>query len=232
VGDLRAVLFDLDDTLFDHSGASRAALHGWIPTLGVPASELDPLITVWAELEERHWQAWRNGEITFAEQRRRRTRDFMGELGRPADEAELDDIFAGYLTAYRNNWFAFDDAAPALKRAASAGLKVGVLTNGEQGQQTSKVAAIGLSELCGPVFASSALPRGKPHPEAYAEACRLLGVAPHETLMVGDNFDLDVVAARAAGLSAVHLDRNPDTSCATDCVSTLTAVPLGAMTRA
>jgi putative hydrolase of the HAD superfamily len=219
------VLFDLDDTLMDHTGASTAALRAWIPTFGVAEDDIDPLMNVWADLEQQHWPAWRAGEISFAEQRRRRARDFMIALGRTPTDDELDTIYAGYLTRYVNNWAAFPDASPTLGQATAAGLLVGVLTNGNQDQQTAKLAATGLVELCGPVFASSTLPRAKPHPDAYHEACRQLGVAPEETLMVGDNYELDVVAARAAGLSAIHLDRAA-TGSTTAAISTLTDLPL------
>ena len=59
------------------------------------------------------------------------------------------------------------------------------------------------------MFASSQLPAVKPDRRAYIEACRL-HVDPAHALMVGDNYELDVLAARAAGPSAIHLDRFAD----------------------
>ena len=44
--------------------------------------------------------------------------------------------------------------------------------------------------------------------EWKAGVCRRLGLAPAEVVHVGDRHDLDVVAARAAGLRALHLDRD------------------------
>ena len=43
---------------------------------------------------------------------------------------------------------------------------------------------------------------------AYLTVCASIGVAPAEVLHIGDRYDLDVLAARAAGLAAVHLDRD------------------------
>ncbi len=42
---------------------------------------------------------------------------------------------------------------------------------------------------------------GKPEPGIVLEAMRLLGVAPDQTVMVGDGLDLDIVAGHAAGVS-------------------------------
>lgn len=207
---LVAVLFDLDGTLLDHEAATVAALRAWLPSYGLRPDEIEAVIPVWLDLEERHYPAWRAGQISFQEQRRRRIADFLPVMGRTVQADRLDAVFAEYLVRYEAAWAAFDDAAPALRRIAAAGLQVAVLTNGDQAQQTAKLAATRLLDLCGPVFASSQLPAAKPDRRAYIEACRRLHADPGQTLMVGDNYDLDVLAARAAGLSAVHLDRSAD----------------------
>jgi putative hydrolase of the HAD superfamily len=202
------VLFDLDGTLVDHEGAAVTALHAWLPSYGLSADEIKTLIPLWFALEERHYPAWRTGEITFQEQRRRRLLDFMPAVGAVPARDQLDAVFADYIACYQAAWAAFDDAAPALRRVAAAGLRVGVLTNGNQVQQTAKLRVTGLLALCGPVFASAELPAGKPDPRAYLHACEGLQLAPAQVLMVGDNYELDVAAARAAGLRAIHLDRS------------------------
>lgn len=227
---LAAVIFDLDGTLLDHDAAAEAALRSWLPEYSLTAEEIDALVPLWFAAEERHYPAWRSGEISFQEQRRRRLRDFLPAAGVPVDEERLDAVFQGYLTGYEQGWRAYDDARDALLRVQDAGLAVGVLTNGDGDQQRSKVRATGLADLCGTVFASAELPAAKPDPRAYAAACEGLGVDPAQTLMVGDNYDLDVVAARAAGLDALHLDRaglhgDPACSCLRDLAS-LTLAPL------
>jgi FMN phosphatase YigB (HAD superfamily) len=47
----------------------------------------------------------------------------------------------------------------------------------------------------------------KPDPRAYVGACQAIGLARGLVLHVGDLYDVDVRAPRAAGLQAVHLDR-------------------------
>ena len=205
---LAAVLFDLDGTLLDHDASCTAAIRSWLPTYGIAQSDIEAAIPHWFELEQQHYPAWRAGEISFQEQRRRRTRDFFGALGIPVRAEDLDAVFAQYLAGYEAAWTAFDDAAPTLHRVAARGLRIGVLTNGDFAQQTAKLIATGLFDHCGPVFASSALPAAKPDRRAFTEACHRLGVSPAQVLMVGDNYEIDVLGARAAGLSAIHLHRS------------------------
>ena len=138
--------------------------------------------------------------------RRARIRAFLDNWDL-ADDAVADDTFAGYLACYRAAWSAFADAAAALQHALDAGLTVGILTNGDQSIQETKVRRTGLASYGVPVFASSALTAAKPDPRAFHEACARLGVAPQECVMVGDSLRHDVQGARAAGLTGVLIDR-------------------------
>ncbi len=200
---LRGVLFDLDGTLVDHESAAAAGLRAWLPSIGLLPT--DAAIARWAVVQEPHLAAWRDGRISFAEQRRRRVRDFLATR---ATDAELDELFAGYLTHYENGWRAYDDVAEALAAVAAAGLATAVLTNGARGQQLRKLGRTGLGDHVGPVFAVDDLGVAKPHAAAFQQACARWGHLPGEVLSVGDNHALDVLGARAAGLPAVHLDRH------------------------
>ncbi|MEZ0577811.1 HAD family hydrolase [Nocardioides sp. MH1] len=201
----RGVLFDLDDTLFDHRGAADRGLRSWLGGLGLDGM-LDDHVERWFALETYHHERFQRREISHVEQRRARIRAFLPGWDL-ADDATADDTFAGYLACYRAAWAAFADAAAALERALGAGLAVGILTNGDQTIQETKVRRTGLASAGVPVFASSSLSAAKPDPRAFHEACGRLGVAPQECVMVGDSLRHDVAGARGAGLTGVLVDR-------------------------
>ena len=199
------VLFDLDDTLFDHRGAADRGLRAWLAGLGLDGM-LEDHAERWFALETYHHERFQRGEISHVEQRRARIRAFLPGWDL-ADDAVADDTFAGYLACYRAAWAAFDDAAVALERALGAGLAVGILTNGEQSIQETKVQRTGLASYDVRVYASSALGAAKPDPRAFHHACADLGVDPSGVVMVGDSLRHDVQGARAAGLGSVLIDR-------------------------
>ncbi|HLL67575.1 MAG TPA: HAD family hydrolase [Micromonosporaceae bacterium] len=205
---LRGVLLDLDGTLVDHEAAVADALRAWLPSLGVSA-HVDAL-AVWSTASERHLVDWRERRVTFQEQRRRRLRDFLLVAGVPFidDDEHLDRIFDGYLRCYEASWRAFDDVDEALTAIDRAGLRTAVLTNGTVEQQNAKLARVGLAGRVGPVYTAEELGAAKPAAGAYLAACQRWGLSPAAVLHVGDRYDLDVEAARVAGLRAVHLDRN------------------------
>ncbi|MFI7061852.1 HAD family hydrolase [Kribbella sp. NPDC050124] len=204
---MKAVVFDLDNTLFDHTASATAAIHGWVPELGGTPS--DELVAQWFVVEERNFNQWLSGAVTHQGQRRGRMRDFLPLVGHPvpALDDELDLIFTGFLRHYQASWAAYPDAKPALEVARSNGFRIGVLTNGSTTQQNAKLAAIGLTDLIDVVCTSESLGVSKPDPQAYLMTCEALGVDPADTVMIGDNLELDVLAARQAGLTAHHLDR-------------------------
>ena len=204
---LATVVFDLDGTLFDHPAAAREGLRIWVRSLGHTLTE--ELAEAWFAAEEEHFRSWREGRIGFAEQRRRRLRDVLPLLDQPVgDDADLDALFAeGFLRAYETAWCGYGDVDAALQAAHEAGLVTAVLTNGTREQQNAKIAAIGLTGRIGPVLTAEEIGVAKPHPAAFAAVCERIGVAPEAALYVGDDHSVDVLAARAAGLRAVHLDR-------------------------
>ncbi len=200
-----AVLFDLDDTLFDHRGAADRGVRAWLSGLGLDGL-LEDHVERWFVLETHHHERFQRGEISHVDQRRFRIRAFLDSWDL-ADDAIADDTFAGYLACYRAAWSAFADAAAALEQALGAGLTVGILTNGDQTIQETKVRRTGLASYDVPVLASSSLTAAKPDRRAFHEACARLRVDPKECVMVGDSLRHDVHGARAAGLAGVLIDR-------------------------
>lgn len=199
------VLLDLDGVLMDHRGAVRAALRDWLGDRATPSFE-----AAWFASEQTHLARWRAGASTWQEQRRDRLRDILPLLGEPVGTAdELDRMFASrYLPAYERSWRSFPDAAPALAALRAAGTGVAVLTNGSEEQQNGKLRSIGLAEMVGPVFTAEGVGAAKPDRRAFLAACDALAVDPASVLYVGDEYEVDVLGARAAGLNAVLLDRD------------------------
>jgi putative hydrolase of the HAD superfamily len=200
------VIFDLDGTLFDHRLSATTALGTWLPELGAGVDQA--LISEWFALEDLHFVTWEAGQIDFVEQRRRRLSGFLPLIAvEPAGPKELDRLFGDYLVHYQQAWTGFEDAEAAVSAVGQAGLRPAILTNGRAAMQEAKVEAIGLTGRLGEVFTAEGLGTAKPEATSYLTVCASLGVAPAEVLHIGDRYDLDVLAARAAGLAAVHLDR-------------------------
>lgn len=206
---LRAVVFDLDGTLFDHRAAARTGATAFLTSIGLPATE--PALQRWAAAEDEHFERWRSGEIGFAEQRRERLRSVLPALGRPLDlddTAALDELFADYLRRYRAAWRAFPGSRDLLDELRSRGYRLGLLTNGDAGQQRDKLDRTGLGDAFDVVHASGRTGLQKPDERAFTGIARTLGVAPSACLFVGDDPERDVAGARRAGMRGLLVDRD------------------------
>ena len=202
---IRAVLFDLDRTLVDLEAATRAAIEAHLLALGRPAGP-DEYVR-WKGYEEEFVGRFVAGELSLTEQRRARARA-MSRAPQLADAA-ADAWFDAFHQRLVANHRAFEDTVPALEAlAAHEGLKVGIVTNMDTEYQLEKLAIVGLApERFDCVLGKDLLPAPKPAPGAFLAGCGALGVAPQETMFVGDEPYIDAVGARDAGLRAVWLDR-------------------------
>ncbi|SDK72143.1 putative hydrolase of the HAD superfamily [Nocardioides sp. YR527] len=209
-----AIIFDLDDTLVDQAGAARTAVVGWAAEHGITGD----VGARWEAVSGPHYQRYQRREISFQEQRRARTREF---LGIEVDDREADALFAGYLARYEAQWAAFDDAVPTLRRVREAGLRTVVLTNGDDTHQRLKLDLTGLAAEIDLLVSTSTLPASKPDPRAYRLTCERAGIAPGEALMVGNSLAHDVLGPIEAGLDAVLLDRHDAHPEATPRIGTL-----------
>lgn len=72
---IRAVLFDLDDTLMDHTSAMHAGLDEWCAELGVAQGQH----ARFSALERKWFSAYERGEVTHQGQRIERCREFLGQ---------------------------------------------------------------------------------------------------------------------------------------------------------
>lgn len=203
---IEAVIFDLDDTLLDHRAAATAGVSEWLTALGVPPTP--ELVDIWFTVEKKYFDLSATGAMSVSEHRRRRVAAMLAAIDRPAPaDEELDGMFLDYLSCYERHWRPFDDAPAAVSATADAGVTTALLTNGFADQQHRKLIAIGLPQLTDRLFAATATGLWKPNPRAYLNVCEAIGSRPANTLHVGDRYDLDYEAPRAAGLQAVIVDR-------------------------
>jgi putative hydrolase of the HAD superfamily len=198
-----AVLFDVDDTLVDHSGAERAAALNFrrrFSTLLVYSDE--EFAALWHRVSEKHFASFTAGECSYQEQRRRRIREFFGpEVG----DSAADALFDAYLTAYRQNWRLFPDVLPCLD--ALAGGTLGIISNNGTEATLAKLSYVGLAERFADVTTPENAGVSKPDARIFLAACARLGAVPEQCLYVGDRLDDDARAARDAGLTGVWIDR-------------------------
>lgn len=209
-GAIEGVLFDVDDTLVDTRGAFASAISvladAYLPHL--PRERHHEVLAVWRRDIGGHYRAYTRGEVPFRTQRMTRANELHSIFGGPVlDDVAFDAWDEVFETSFAHAWRAFADAAPTVDALAADGIRVGALSNAAVSYQVRKLAAVGLGDRVPMLVGVDTLGVGKPAPEVFVEACRRLGTHPGRTLYVGDELDIDAIAAVRAGLRGVWVDR-------------------------
>ncbi|RLU96699.1 hydrolase [Streptomyces griseocarneus] len=202
---IRAVLWDVDDTLFDYTGSDRAGALCHLRAEGLLSryESAEQALGLWRAVMDEQFARFVAGEIGFQEHRRERVRGFLGV---PVEDAEADAWFGRYLRHYEAAWILFPDALPALDALAPR-FRQAVLSNAATVNQERKLRALGVHGRFEQVVCADRVGCGKPDPRAFHAACALLGLPPAEVAYVGDQPECDAVGARDAGLHGIWLDR-------------------------
>ncbi|MFE6286811.1 HAD family hydrolase [Streptomyces sp. NPDC057877] len=202
---IHAVVWDVDDTLFDYSTADREGMRAHLVTEGLldGHGSVERALVRWREITDAQWARFAAGEVDFETQRRDRTRVF---LGRDLTDAEADDWFDRYLAHYEAAWALFPDVLPVLD-ALAASHRHAVLSNSSLTVQDRKLRVLGVHERFESILCAAELGVSKPEAAAFLAACDALGLAPHEVAYVGDHPEIDGRGAADAGLLSVWIDR-------------------------
>jgi putative hydrolase of the HAD superfamily len=126
-----------------------------------------------------------------------------------ADALAIDVSGADVLPSLTDSisFLAYDDARPALDRLVAAGVKLAVVANWDV-SLADVLARLGLAQPFDVIVTAAAIGAAKPDARPFQAALERLGSDAASTVHVGDDPVTDIAGARAAGLSAVLLDRS------------------------
>ena len=203
---IHAVLFDLDDTLFDHHDATRAALAGVRATFpAFAAMSVDELGAANQRILEALHADVALGRTTAADARVERYRRLFALAGEPAGRAgAAAELHRRTYVAARRRV----EGALELVTALHAQVRVAVVTNNTVAEQQDKLAEFGFAKEIDALVTSEEVGVAKPDARIFSAALARVGCAAADAVMVGDSWHHDVLGAVAAGLRAVWFNRH------------------------
>jgi HAD superfamily hydrolase (TIGR01509 family) len=202
-----AVLFDLDDTLFDHAYAARTALtrvHGMHECFASGA--FDEFEAAHGRCLEALHERVLAGEIGIDQARLERFRRLFARAGVAPD----DDRLAATASAYRSSYLDARrpvEGARDLLAALKPRVRIGIVSNNLLEEQLGKIKLCELDPYVDALVVSEEAGVAKPDPRIFAIALERLGCAGPEAVMIGDSWAADVQGARAAGIRAIWFNR-------------------------
>jgi putative hydrolase of the HAD superfamily len=204
---LRALFFDVDDTLYSTSAFAAAARRNAMQAMIDHGLAVD-LDTLLAELAEVIAEFGSNYSNHYDQLLKR-----VPQSDIPAGSRAL--LVSAAMVAYHDTKFRhlhpFDDVATVLTALRErTELRLGVITEGLRVKQAEKIVRLGVLRWLDrdAVFISDEVGISKPNRKLFLRACQAVAVRPESVLYVGDHPRNDVAAAHAAGLRTVRF-RSP-----------------------
>jgi len=190
---IRAIVFDLDNTLTDFmkmkADAVTAAIDGMIDAgLKVPRATLEARIDAIYKAKGLEYQQ------VFDEL----LMELLGEID--------PKIHASGIVAYRKVRSAmvlYPHVPLTMLELAKRGIRLGVVSDAPRAQVWQRLCSLGLQHVFDAVVTFDDTQARKPDAAPFREVLRRLGVQPSESLMVGDWAERDVVGGRSLGMKTV-----------------------------
>jgi len=191
---IKAVYFDIDDTLYDTSGfaelARKAALRVMIDA-GLPLTTHEAYVLLREIIKEKGSNYDKHFNVL--------TKRVFGE--------EKPLLIALGMITYHNVKFAllrlFPDTISMLIYLKKKGYRLGVISNGLTIKQWEKLIRLGLYHFFDEVVTSEEAEVEKPNKEIFNLALNRMDCEPHMSVMVGNKFKEDIIGAITVGMSAI-----------------------------
>ncbi|MBC8143910.1 MAG: HAD family hydrolase [Armatimonadetes bacterium] len=212
---IRALFFDLDDTLIRYDAPYEVALtasHTLLASRHPNVSLSDLRTAIHRAYEKRYGYKSvagfaEAGAISVRAMREALTADALAtlETDDATDTAFIGELIAAHEAVEAREIVAFPDTHNTLDVLQNH-FALGVITNGPSAMQRAKLAATGLASRFAHVVVDSEFGHPKPDGRIFAHAARIAGFAPEQLLFVGNSPEADVAGSVRAGWTSVWVN--------------------------
>ncbi len=209
---VQALFFDLDDTLRGGSGSHEAVVRTCRHIAAArPGLDAARLLEANSEVWQRYWpeveERWTLGVLSGNDVGLEAWRRALRACG--SDEESLAQLAREtHMQHAREALRLFDDVRGLIDRLKKARLPLALITNGASDTQRETLRVLKIEQEFAAVVISGEVGVAKPDPSIFGLAVDALGIGRENVWHVGDSLRTDVGGARAAGLTAVWLNRD------------------------
>lgn len=198
------LFIDLDNTLYDFLGNSREAYCAVYALLGYGRwfDSFEHYFTIYEGYNQQLWALYAEGKITKEHLNAERYAHPLRVAGVPDADAVGARFWAEAMQRLPLGRRLMPYAREALEYLRPR-YRLYILSNGFTELQARKMQSAGIDHYFDGVVLSEDIGVNKPDPAIFEHALRVAGVSKAETLMIGDNFEVDIEGAQQVGIDQV-----------------------------
>jgi len=188
---IKAVLFDLDNTLLDFMKMKDSAVHAAVQSM------------IFAGLDVEHDKAVQNIYNIYDKHGYEYQEVFDVFLINQIGSVDYKILAAGiisYKKAKENSLMLYRNVDKTLLQLTKIGLKIGVISDAPSREAWIRICSMKLEHIFDTVVTLHDQGVHKPSPEPFKKAIQDLNVKPNQTIMVGDWPERDIIGAKNVGM--------------------------------
>jgi putative hydrolase of the HAD superfamily len=208
---IKAVFFDLYHTLICYDPPQEESLARVLNDFGIevaPEVLRRPIVVADEFIYQEHSRL--SISKRSDEEKKSLFAQYQAMVLKEAGIEPTDELIGNILSKMQQIKFSrvlFDDVLPVLTELKGKELILGLISNVDS-DITPLLDKLGLSQLLQVVVTSQETGYMKPQPEIFKEAAKQACVQVSEAIYIGDQYQIDVLGAKKAGMQGVLLDRN------------------------
>ena len=203
---IKHIFFDLDHTLWDFETNSNKTFAYIFDRNGIRINFND-FMEVYQPINFRYWKLFREDKVSKADLRYGRLREAFDAIGFDTNDEMIHVLSEEYITYLADHNALFENALHVLDYLKPQ-YSMHIITNGFEEVQHRKLQNSNLLPFFDQVITSEKVGVKKPNPAIFEYAMELTGAGAHESVMIGDNFEADILGAMNVGMQAIFCKFN------------------------
>ncbi|MFT7901146.1 YjjG family noncanonical pyrimidine nucleotidase [Tenacibaculum ascidiaceicola] len=207
--EIKHLFFDLDHTLWDFDRNSKLTFQRIFEEQQITIP-IDEFLEAYIPVNLKYWRLYREDKIEKTSLRYYRLKETFDSLKYTASDDLINLISEDYIRYLPYFNYLFDDAIEVLQYLESK-YHLHIITNGFEEVQNLKLEKSGIHKFFKQIITSECVGVKKPNPKVFEFALNKAGAKAHQSVMIGDSYEADVMGAINSGMKAIHFsqeDRN------------------------
>lgn len=203
---IKHVFFDLDHTLWDFDRNSALTFQKIFEMHKIEVNFVE-FARTYEPINQNYWKLYREEKIDKAGLRYGRLKDTFDILEYVVDDVLIDQLSEDYIEHLTSFNHLFDGTHDLLDYLHSR-YELHIITNGFEEVQMKKMISSNISQYFRTITNSEMVGAKKPNPIIFDHALKIANAKPEESIMIGDNYEADILGALNVGYDVIFVNYN------------------------